>query len=510
MTKLRPVVKVRKRHSAGAIKLPPLASHAADANLPQLEDLFRYSFEGSPMGISVVDRDFNVLLVNRKMEQLFAVAMPLVEKKCHMAYHHRQEPCRVCPIREMFATGCPQVEEIQYHAAGSAEGWLEVYAFPLYRTDGSLVGAVEYVNDITLRKRAEQEKRQSEERLRLAMDNIPQSIFWKDRDLVYQGCNRQFAQDGGLSSPGEIIGKTAFDMPWSSHADFYHSDDLLVIELDTPKLNIEEPLIKADGSQVWLRTNKIPMHDDEGNVVGVITTCEDITERKRLEQYILHTERLAAMGRLAAALAHEINNPLHAIQNGLELVLDFPIDPQEQRNYLQAARLEMERLEALTTRILDFARPPRFEPRLTDLTEVVRHALALSSKQLQNNHIAVELDLPEKFPQVLASRDHLTQVFLNLIINAIEAMPFGGSLTVSAQVRGAKVMLRFSDTGSGIPPEVMNLIFEPFYSTKDDGTGLGLSVSYGIIRQLGGTISAQNSSLGAEFILTLPIVGEQE
>ena len=166
----------------------------------------------------------------------------------------------------------------------------------------------------------------------MVMDNIPQAIFWKDRNLVYLGCNRQFAHDGGLSSPDEIVGKTALDMPWANHAAFYHSDDRLVMELDTPKLNIEEPLTKADGTQRWLRTNKMPMHDADGNVVGVVTTYEDITERKQMEQYVLHTERLAAMGRLAAALAHEINNPLHAIGNGLELVLDFPLDANEQRN----------------------------------------------------------------------------------------------------------------------------------------------------------------------------------
>src|SRR3972149_3101822 len=181
----------------------------------------------------------------------------------------------------------------------------------MYDEEGHITGAIEYVRDITMRKRAEAARRESDERLKVVMDNIPQAIFWKDRNLVYQGCNRQFAEDGGLASPDEIAGKTALDMPWAVHAAFYHSDDRAVMESDTPKLNIEEPLPRADGTQRWLRTNKIPMHDADGKVIGVVTTYEDITERKQMEQYVLHTERLAAMGRLAAARAHGEHNPPH-------------------------------------------------------------------------------------------------------------------------------------------------------------------------------------------------------
>jgi PAS domain S-box-containing protein len=222
------------------------------------------------------------------------------------------------------------------------------------------------------------------------MDHVPQAVFWKDENLVYLGCNRQFAQDAGLS-PREIIGKTALDMPWAGHASFYHADDRDVMESDAPKLNIEEPLTKADGSMSWLSTNKIPLHDGAGRVVGVLATYEDITERKRMEQYVLRTERLAAMGRLAAALAHEINNPLHAIENSLELVLDFPLTEQRRQEYLSAVRREIERLMSLTHRILDFARPPRSEQPFTPtpVAEAIRHALSLAEKELQHSRIDV-------------------------------------------------------------------------------------------------------------------------
>ena len=462
-------------------------------------------FDGIQDGISVLDKDLTVVRVNHAMEYWYGHALPLTGKKCFAAYHLRSEPCQVCPTIAALKSGTPHMDQVPLTGPNGVEGWLELYAFPMYDEEGRITGAIEYVRDITKRKQAEKARRESEERLKVVMDNIPQAIFWKDRNLVYQGCNHQFAEDGGLSSPDEIIGKTALDMPWAGHAGFYHKDDRSVMESDTPKLNIEEPLTRADGTLRWLRTNKIPMHDADGKVIGVITTYEDITERKRMEQYVLHTERLAAMGRLAAALAHEINNPLHAIGNGLELVLDFPLEASEQRDYLQAALREIERLQALTGRVLDFARPPHLERQPIEVAEIVHHALALSSKQLQHNRIDVKLNLPGNLPQVLASRDHLTQVFLNLIINAIEAMPQGGALSIAACSYDNHVELSFADTGAGIPPESLAMIFEPFYTTKEDGTGLGLAVSHNIIQEHGGSITASNTPDGAAFILSLPV-----
>lgn len=124
----------------------------------------------------------------------------------------------------------------------------------------------------------------AEEMLRLVMDNIPQHIFWKDRNSVFLGCNRNFAQDAGFDDPAEIVGKTDYDMPWTrEEADFYRECDRRVMESDTPILHIIEPQLQADGRQAWLDTNKIPLHDSEGNVVGILGTYEDITERKLLE-----------------------------------------------------------------------------------------------------------------------------------------------------------------------------------------------------------------------------------
>ena len=485
----------------------PPAPSQAEKQIRAEERFLQTVFDGIQDGISVLDTDLQVVRVNHAMESWYPHAMPLAGKKCFDAYHLRSKPCEMCPTLRAFKSGQPQREVVPLTGPGGVQGWLELYAFPMHDEDGSLTGAVEYVRDITQGRRAEAARRETEERLRSVINNIPQAIFWKDRQLVYQGCNRRFAEDGGLSSPDEIVGKTALDMPWAEHAAFYHTDDRIVIDTDAPKLNIEEPLTRADGTQRWLRTNKIPMHDADGHVTGVITTYEDITERKQMEQHMLHTERLAAMGRLAAALAHEINNPLHGIGNGLELVLNFALEAGEQRQYLEAALREIERLQALAARILEFARPPQLARQPTDVGEVIRHALVLCRKQLQHCRIEVALTLPGSLPQALASRDHLTQVFLNLIFNAIEAMPQGGALHISARETDGSLQVSFSDTGMGIRPESLAMLFEPFYTTKPDGTGLGLAVSHTIIQEHGGSITAKNTPEGAMFVLTLPLAG---
>ncbi len=212
-----------------------------------------------------------------------------------------------------------------------------------------------------------------------------------------------------------------------------------------------------------------------------------------MEQVLLRTERLAAMGHLAAALAHEINNPLQSIGNSMELVLDFPLEEEERREYLEAVRREIERLMALTRRVLDFARPPRVVRRPISILAAVRQALTLAGKQLSYSGIDIHLDLPEDLPLVRASDDQLVQVFLNLIINASEAMPDGGDLHISARATGRRLEMSFADSGPGIPPEVLSRVFEPFHTTKPEGTGLGLAISYSIVQQHGGTIVASNA-----------------
>ncbi len=229
-------------------------------------------------------------------------------------------------------------------------------------------------------------------------------------------------------------------------------------------------------------------------------------ELERSQAQLIQAEKLAATGRLAASIAHEINNPLQSIQNCLHLVLNRPLTDEKRLRYLGMAQEEVERLITIVARTLDFYRPSKGRPSPTQVNDVVEAVLALAGKRLEHGHVRVQCKLAADLPQLTVVRDQLTQVFLNLIINAAEAMPEGGDLTISSTREDNWVCVSFSDAGPGIPPDEVSKIFEPFYTTKATGTGLGLAVSYGIVERQGGRITVDSQlGQGATLTVRLPI-----
>jgi len=233
--------------------------------------------------------------------------------------------------------------------------------------------------------------------------------------------------------------------------------------------------------------------------------------RKLVEQsqlQLVQTEKLAATGRLAASLAHEINNPLQAIHNSLQLMLSFQLEDDEQEEYLQIADKEIERLMSLVSSILDFARPPQRKVQPTNLNAVIKQVLTLAGKYLQHSQITVKQDLATDLPSTLGASDELEQVFLNLVLNAVDAMPEGGILRISSRLaEDRRLAVTFSDTGQGIAAEHLDQIFEPFFSTREEGTGLGLTVSRNVIEHHGGDISVQSApGEGTTFTVWLPVL----
>jgi two-component system sensor histidine kinase HydH len=225
------------------------------------------------------------------------------------------------------------------------------------------------------------------------------------------------------------------------------------------------------------------------------------------QRQLAESEKLAATGRLAATLAHEINNPLQAVSNSLQLMINFELEPEERRECIQLASTEVERLAGIVSRTLDFARRPQAEFRPTDLNDVVEKVLALTGKYLQHRHIALERDLALDLPPIRANPDELAQAFLNLVLNAVDAMPESGTLHVTTSlVEGGFLTASFSDTGCGIAQENLERVFEPFFTTKPDGTGLGLSVCTSVVSRHGGKMTVQSQiNQGTTFVAWLPV-----
>jgi len=234
-------------------------------------------------------------------------------------------------------------------------------------------------------------------------------------------------------------------------------------------------------------------------------------ELERSQAQLVQAEKMAAIGRLAASIAHEINNPLQAIHNSLHLGLHQGLRDDRRWEYLSMAQVEVQRLIEIVQRMLDFYRPSRGGTVPTDLNGVAENVLALAQKRLQHGAISVHTNLSPDLPLVPVVADQITQVFLNIVINAVEAMPSGGDLWLETSVSedGKWVMASFEDAGLGMSSEQMANLFEPFYTTKPDGTGLGLAISYGIVERHGGTIEVSSQpGHGVTFLVKLPVFRE--
>ncbi len=237
-------------------------------------------------------------------------------------------------------------------------------------------------------------------------------------------------------------------------------------------------------------------------------------ELERSQSQLIQAEKMAAVGRLAASIAHELNNPLQAVQNSLHLARHPNMDAEGRDRYLQLVEQEVQRLVLIVRRMLDFYRPSSSLTGQIDVNEAVANALAIANKRLQQANIRVIARLAETLPPVRGSTNQLTQVFLNIIINAIEAIDGqdagqgqGGTLWVATAYHADhhEVVTAFRDSGPGIPPEIKAQLFEPFFTTKATGTGLGLAISYGIVKRHGGSIEVESpTGGGATFIVRLP------
>ncbi len=228
------------------------------------------------------------------------------------------------------------------------------------------------------------------------------------------------------------------------------------------------------------------------------------------QEALLRAEKMAAAGRLTASIAHEVNNPLQSVQNCLHIAGREDVSPEKRKEYFDLAREELERLMKTMQRMLDFYRPGAIKVTRVDILELLKHVLSLTSQQLGQRQIEVQTSLPDALPAIYAVNSQIQQIFINLILNAFDAMPGGGRLTIEARPAGNGIEILFEDSGTGIPEDQRNNIFEPFFSTKDGGTGLGLTVSYNIVTAHGGTLDlVDGRGAGACFRLFLPMGDKQ-
>ncbi|MGB3298414.1 MAG: ATP-binding protein [Phormidesmis sp.] len=343
----------------------------------------------------------------------------------------------------------------------------------------------EHQQTLEKHQQVEDALRSSQQQLQLVMDTLPEAIFWKDRNLVYLGCNQNFAEDAGLSSPTEIVGKTDYDMPWKTEeADFFRQCDRRVMNSNRAELGIIEPQMHSDGEQTWVETNKAPLQNINGSVVGILGTYQDITRRRKTEielqalnhrlqhqtiqlnsalnelrqsqLLLVQTEKMSALGNLVAGVAHEINNPLGFLVGNLDPAQSFVADllglvdlyqqafpnPGEailneietiDLNYIRedlpkllvSMKEGARRIRGISTSLRTFSRADTAKPTDYNIHEGINSTLMILKHRLKATDYRPEIEAILQYgrlPMVECFAGQLNQVFMNILANAIDAI----------------------------------------------------------------------------------------
>ena len=353
------------------------------------------------------------------------------------------------------------------------------------------------------------------------LDALPVSLYVVDRDYRIVTWNRH-REIGTQGIPRDAaLGRNVFDVlarypQGRVREEFERAFRTGQIE------RIEQQTAGVDGSTKHWMVSKVPMRDAEtGEVSHVITVGEDITVRVDAIHAVARADKLAAVGRLAAGVVHEINNPLATIsacaealeQRVEEGAFDGSDVVEDLNEYLGLIKSEAFRCKSITTGLLDFSRLRTGDRHPLDIAEIVRSSAKLVSHQKRNSDIKIDLEIADDLPLINADGGQLQQAVIALATNAIDAMPDGGTLMFRVYAEPRRIAIEIEDTGIGIPTEDLSKVFEPFFTTKEvgKGTGLGLAVCYGIITDHGGRLSARSTvGKGTTFTIFLPITDRSE
>lgn len=398
--------------------------------------------------------------------------------------------------------------------------------------------------------------------LQLVMDNLPECIFWKDINSVYFGCNHKFAKIAGVDTPDKIIGKNDYELAWQTEeAEFFRLCDRRVMDSNSPELGIIEPQLQANGKQAWLETNKVPLHDELGNVVGILGTFQDITERKeaeialnRLNEKLEHqvnertkklskalqtlnaaqsslveSEKMAALGTLVAGVSHEINTPIgtsitvaSTLADETEIFIKTVESGQLRRSVLnhyidvirQCSTLINNNLQRAADLIQSFKQvavdQSYQEQRKFNLKAYLREVVTSLQPQVKSSGHWLSLTGNDSI-SLTNDPGLFAQLVTNLVTNSIKhAYPENdvGHFQLLIDHQDNQVIMKYTDDGCGIPADHLSKVYEPFFTTarNQGGTGLGLNIVYNIVNHsLKGTIEIQSQKgQGTTFIILFP------
>ena len=481
------------------------------SELSKQRNEYQNLFEQVPCIISVQNRDYRLLRYNREFSERFD---PKPGDYCFSAYKGRIEKCRTCPVEKTFEDGLSHYsEETGVNKDGTRTYWI-VRTSPIRDDVGNIVAAMEMSIDISRSKQLEEKLAESEKQYYAVFNNIPNPVFVLDiNTLVILDCNQSVRFVYGYAK-NEIIAKSFLELFSEDEREHY------AFKLQTASVLNRVKHIHKTGKTLFVNI-RISPSEYRGKKVLLLTTGDD-TKRLEAEQQIIQASKMATLGEMATGVAHELNQPLSVIKTASNFFMKKikrkePIKDEILFTLSREIDSHVDRATRIINHMRLFGRKSEMTLGKVQVNDILKSAFEIFSQQLKVRGIVVAWDLDPDIPPVLADPGRLEQVFINLLLNARDAIeekcdPLQfvkdmGQITLKTSADEKQVTITVSDTGMGIPPDKLEKIFEPFFTSKKvgKGTGLGLSISYSFIKECQGDIRAvNNEDRGSTFIISFP------
>ncbi len=475
-----------------------------------------------------IDKDARITTFNRAAEKITGFKKEeVLNKKCYTVL--RSNLCKSkCRLKKTLETGESMFNyEATLKNKAGKEIPVNITTSPLRSSDNEIIGALEIFRDLTERKRLWESLREERDKAQQYLSVARVVIVALNSDGEITLINKKGCEVLGYKEE-EIIGNNWFDfcVPEKMREEVKKVFRKLMAGEFKVAEYYENSILNRDGEERIIAWHNTTLRDKAGRIVGTLSSGEDITERKRTEAELLRSEKLASLGQLAAGVAHEVNNPLAGILVYIKLLLkkykQNKLQTEETEKQLEKIGKEMERCSRIIKNLLDFSRQSEAALRPVDINKVVEATFSIIGHHISLENIRTEKKLCSSLPLINIDFDQIQQALMNIMLNATQAMPNGGDLTIiTSAAKGVKiggsskdaVRIDISDTGMGIPKENLDKLFTPFFSTKEKGkgVGLGLSVVHGIIDRHHGKIELKsNPGAGTTFSIYLGVVDEEK